>query len=102
MELYGQLETNTYRTHLSELRRLAESRRHSRRTRRAARGALAEIEASRVRLQHMSQEINEWRWKVAGANYQMSGTEAFSMVKQGMRDKGYKLLKLDDSDFKGV
>jgi hypothetical protein len=50
----------------------------------------------------MSQEINEWRWKVAGANYQMSGTEAFSMVKQGMRDKGYKLLKLDDSDFKGV
>jgi hypothetical protein len=50
----------------------------------------------------MSQEINEWRWKVAGANYQMSGMEAFSMVKQGMRDKGYKLLKLDDSDFKGV
>jgi len=67
-------------------------------TRVALQGNWDEMFTLRHRLQLATQELNEWRWKVGGADYKMTGQEALQMIDEGMRQKGYSKLDIDSVD----
>lgn len=101
--LAGLTADYSYRTaDLEALERIAKSKFTSKRTARAIRNAIAEISTDRYRIKSLAHEVSEWRWKVGGADYQMSGRKAFMMMKEGLRNiTGRVPLPLVDDDFKG-
>ena len=61
-----------------------------------------EITTLRMKVRNMANELNEWRWKVGGAAYDMSGETAKQLVAQGMRDKGYSMERIEDADLRPI
>lgn len=69
------------------------------RTRKALQGNYDEIMMLRYRLMLATQELNEWRWKVGGADYQMSGAQARALVDNGLTAKiGGGRLRIESVD----
>lgn len=65
----------------------------------AALEAIAEIQILRKRIYLMATEINEWRWKVGGAAYEMQGVAFLSMVQRGIQNIAGEPVKITDQDF---
>lgn len=73
-----------------------------RKTQQALQANYQEITTLRMKVRNMANELNEWRWKVGGAAYDMSGEAAKQLVAQGMRDKGYPMERIEDADLRPI